>query len=66
MANPQTIALTFSLLTAKTKNVGFYQLLVPRIEAFALPSTVERATSKPTPIWILFSLYRYKTYHSTQ
>ena len=26
--------------------------LVPRIEAFALPITVERATQKPTLIWI--------------
>ena len=44
------------------ENVGFYLLLVPRIETFALPSVVERATSKPTPICIHLSLYGYKTY----
>lgn len=33
------------LITAKIKNVGFYLLPVPRIEAFALPNVVERATS---------------------
>ena len=32
------------------ESVGTYLLPVPRFEAFALPSTVERATSKPTPI----------------
>ena len=42
--------------------MGTYPSLVPRIEAFALPCIVERATSKPTPICIHFSLYGYKTY----
>ena len=45
---------------------GISSLLVPLIEAFALPRIVERATSKPTPIWIHFSLYRYKTPCITQ
>ena len=42
--------------------MGTYPSLVPRIEAFALPCIVERATSKPTPICIHLSLYGYKTY----
>ena len=37
------------------ESVGTYLLPVPRFEAFALPSVVERATSKPTPIWIYYS-----------
>jgi hypothetical protein len=39
------------------ENVGFYLLLVPRIEAFALPTVVERATSKPTLICVHYPLY---------
>ena len=35
---------------------SLYLLPVPRIEAFALPGTVERATQKPTPICIYASL----------
>ena len=46
----------------QNKSVGTYQLLVPRIEALALPDVIERATSKPTLICIHFSLYRYGTY----
>ena len=42
--------------------MGTYLLLVPRIEALALPDVIERATSKPTLICIHFSLYRYGTY----
>ena len=34
------------------KRGSLYLLPVPRIEAFALPGTVERATQKPTPICI--------------
>ena len=52
------------LITAKNKNVGFYLLPVPRIEAFALPSVVERATSKPTPICVHYPLYGYRTHYN--
>ena len=58
---PETWRVKISV-SAKQKSVGTYQSLVPRIEAFALPCIVERATSKPTPICIHFSLYGYKTY----
>ena len=46
--------------------MGFYLLPVPRIETFVLPSVVERATSKPTPICIHLSLYEYKTPYIAQ
>ena len=45
----------------QNKRRGISLLPVPRIEAFALPSVVERATSKPTPICIHLSQYGYKT-----
>ena len=45
----------------QNKRRGISLLPVPRIEAFAMPSTVERATSKPTPICIHLSQYGYKT-----
>ena len=50
----ESLTIMFYLLelSTKTESVGFYLLLVPRSEAFALPYTVERATSKPTLIWI--------------
>ena len=40
---------------AKIKSAGFYLLPVPYFEAFTLLSVVERATSKPTPIYIYTS-----------
>ena len=42
------------------KSVGRWLSLVPRLEAFALPNPVERATQKPTPIW-----YTKPTAHPT-
>ena len=39
------------LITAKNKKAwNLYLLLVPRVEALALPSLSERATKEPTPI----------------
>ena len=56
--NPQ-LAINILKFYGKMKNVGFYLLPVPRIEAFALPSVVERATSKPTPICITTLEYTF-------
>ena len=53
-------------LRQNKKDVGTELSLVPRIEVFALPCIVERATSKPTPICSHFSLYQYWTSCHTQ
>ena len=39
-------------VNTRKKRGSLYLLLIPRTEAFALPTIVERATQKPTPISI--------------
>jgi len=40
-----------NLVHIQKKRESLYLLLIPRIEAFALPKPSERATQTPTPIW---------------
>lgn len=50
--SPQINPVSTSLYTKK-KRESLYPLLIPLIKALALPSLVERATQKPTPICIM-------------
>ncbi len=50
--SPKSLVKSSVYSSIYTKGVGINSLLVLRIEAFALPRVVERATAKPTPMYI--------------
>lgn len=53
---PNKSKVTRNHLRQNKKAWELYLLSVPLLEAFALPILSKRTTSKPTPIWIQFTL----------